>query len=94
MGIEIRSIEADEVAAFISADTTAFGSSATTAFIDAYRPGLELDRTIAAFDGAQLVATAATYSLEMTVPGGAQIPIGGLSWVGVLPTHRRRGLLR
>jgi predicted acetyltransferase len=30
----------------------------------------------------------------MTVPGGAPLPTAGVTVVGVLPTHRRRGILR
>jgi predicted acetyltransferase len=32
--------------------------------------------------------------VRLTVPGGARIPIAGVTEVGVLPTHRRRGVLR
>ena len=32
--------------------------------------------------------------LKLTVPGGAVLPMAGLSWVAVSPTHRRRGALR
>ena len=33
------------------------------------------------------------YSFELTLPGGAIVPAAAVSWVGVLPTHRRRGVL-
>jgi predicted acetyltransferase len=32
--------------------------------------------------------------LRLTVPGGAVLPMAGVSWVCVAPTHRRRGVLR
>ena len=54
----------------------------------------ELDRTWVAEDGDRYVATATSYSFEMTVPGGARVPTAGVAQVAVLPTHRRRGLLR
>ncbi len=53
----------------------------------------ELDRTLAAHDGADVVGVGRVYSLELVVPGGARLPVGGVSWIGVLPTHRRRGIL-
>jgi predicted acetyltransferase len=53
----------------------------------------EFDRTLAFFDGKEMVATAGIFSYEMTVPGGA-LPCGGVTRVSVLTTHRRRGLLR
>src|SRR5215212_1694380 len=54
----------------------------------------ELDRVWAAEDDGRYVATAIAYSFEMTVPGGARVPVAGVAQVAVLPTHRRRGLLR
>jgi predicted acetyltransferase len=52
----------------------------------------EFDRSLAAFDGAQPVATAGAYSFTLSVPG-ALVPAAGVTWVSVLPTHRRRGIL-
>ena len=54
----------------------------------------ELDRTWVVEDGDEYVATATAYAFAMTVPGGARVPAAGVAQVGVLPTHRRRGLLR
>ncbi len=34
-----------------------------------------------------------SFGTQMVVPGGT-VPIAGLSWVGVHPAHRRRGILR
>jgi len=52
----------------------------------------EFDRTLAFFEGPEIVATAGIFSYEMTVPGGA-LPCAGVTRVSVLSTHRRRGLL-
>jgi predicted acetyltransferase len=54
----------------------------------------ELDRTQAAFVGGEMVGTSAVFSLELTIPGKGPVPMGGVTAVGVLPTHRRQGLLR
>lgn len=54
---------------------------------------LEMDRTlVATLDGAD-AGLASTFSLQMSVPGVSRLPVAGLTWVGVLPTHRRRGVL-
>ncbi|MER7582185.1 GNAT family N-acetyltransferase [Kitasatospora sp. NPDC097691] len=55
---------------------------------------LEMDRALLAVapDG-RPVGTAAMYSFELTLPGGGLVPVGGVSAVGVLPSHRRRGAL-
>ena len=54
----------------------------------------EVDRTFVVDDGTILAGTAGAYSLDMTLPGGGTVPMCGVTDVGVLPTHRRRGMLR
>lgn len=52
----------------------------------------EQDRSLAAFDGPAIVATAGAYSFRLSVPGAAA-DVAGVSLVSVLPGYRRRGLL-
>jgi predicted acetyltransferase len=54
----------------------------------------QLDRMHAAFDGSEIVGGAGAFTFRMTVPGGAALETAGVTIVGVLPTHRRRGILR
>jgi predicted acetyltransferase len=54
---------------------------------------LDPQRAHAAFEGDQAVAGSAAFAFDLTVPGG-QVKAAGVTVVGVLPTHRRRGLLR
>jgi predicted acetyltransferase len=49
-------------------------------------------RMHAAFDGDAIVGGAGVFPFELSVPGG-QLPCAGITMVGVLPTHRRRGIL-
>jgi predicted acetyltransferase len=71
----------------------AFGASLPTdEELAASREITEFDRSLAFFDGPEMVATAGIFSYEMTVPGG-RLPCGGVTRVSVLTTHRRRGLL-
>jgi predicted acetyltransferase len=71
----------------------AFGASLPTdEELAASREITEFDRTLAFFDGSEIVATAGIFSYEMTVPGGT-LPCAGVTRVSVLSTHRRRGLL-
>lgn len=55
---------------------------------------LEMDRCLLALtaDG-RPVGTAAAHSFELTLPGAALVPAAGVTAVGVLPSHRRRGVL-
>jgi predicted acetyltransferase len=59
----------------------------------AWWSGFEMDRGLVAEDAGRIVATAGAYSFELTVPGGALVPVAGVTAVGVLPSHRRRGIL-
>jgi predicted acetyltransferase len=54
---------------------------------------LPLDRMHAAFEDGEIVGGAGAFPFELTVPGGS-LPCGGVTVVGVYPTHRRRGVLR
>lgn len=48
---------------------------------------------IGAWDGDQCVGHAGAFHLDTLVPGGTWLPTAGVTRVGVLPTHARRGLL-
>jgi len=94
MEFEIRPITGDEFPVYVRALETAFGSEGSDEEIEAERPLFELDRSLAVFDAGRIVATAGAYSFSLTVPGPASCAAAGVTAVGVLPTHRRRGILR
>ena len=48
---------------------------------------------VGAYEGDVLGGVASALDLELSVPGGATLPTFGLTWVAVLPSHRRRGAL-
>jgi len=48
---------------------------------------------LAAWDGTRCVGNVAAFRFDSTVPGGAKVATAGVTRVGVLPTHTRRGLL-
>lgn len=51
------------------------------------------DRTFGAFDGARQVGTTLSFPSSLTVPGGAMLPMSGVTFVGVRSDYRRRGAL-
>ena len=92
---EIRLLREDEVAEYVEV--------LSTAFLD--RPDVERvardlwslwegTRTWAALVDGRICGTFRSWPTELTVPGGAGLPAAGVSAVTVLPTHRRRGVLR
>jgi len=55
---------------------------------------IEVDRMHAARENGRTVGGAGAFTYELSVPGGATVPSAGVTVVGVLPTYRRRGVLR
>jgi predicted acetyltransferase len=56
-------------------------------------PALSHLNVFGAFEDGRMVGVAVDLPLELTVPGGRFVKTRGLTWVGTLPTHRRRGAL-
>lgn len=83
----------DEIEAFVLADGYGFGDRWALADHEAWARA-DLDRSVGAFVDGEIVATGRNYSLELTLPGGARVPAGGVSWISTRPTHRRQGWLR
>jgi len=91
MSVEVRAIALDELDALMLADERGFGAKP---------PGTsrswgeaELDRTRVAIEDGVIVGASRTYSFELTMPGCTLMPAGAVSWVAVIPTHRRRGVV-
>jgi predicted acetyltransferase len=93
--MEFRTITEGEIEPFFRTLVNAFGDVRPDPDeLAADRGMLELDRTFAAFDDGAIVGCAGIFSQEMTVPGGSSASTAGVTLVGVLPTHRRQGILR
>ncbi|WP_406047913.1 GNAT family N-acetyltransferase [Kribbella sp. NBC_00889] len=92
MAIEIGRFEG-EWGELLELIDVAFSAPWSEAQLEAERQVWEPDRSIVAIDEKQLVGHTAAFSHRMTVPG-AQVPMAGVTMVGVRATHRRRGILR
>lgn len=92
MTLTVRVIADSEWPAYSAVLYEAFNSSYPPEIGERWRELSEIDRTIAAFDGDLAVGGAQILSFSMTVPGGP-VPVAGVTGVGVLPSHRRRGVL-
>jgi predicted acetyltransferase len=93
MPFEVRAITDDELDDLWLVDNRAFGQPPGPADQPRAWARAEFDRTRCAFDDGALVGASRAYSFEFTLPGGAVLPAAAVSWVGVAPTHRRRGVL-
>src|SRR5260370_11637729 len=88
----LRPVSSDEFKTWAHMIANTYGQDRRDADLEHERSTIELERTIAAFDGAEPVAGAAIYTRSMTIPGARQ-PSAGVTWISVSPTHRRRGIL-
>lgn len=92
-GIEVRPSRPDELAGVLEAAAVPFGFDVTDEFREGFVRYMDPATTICAFEGQAVVGTSGVFGYEVTVPGGARLPAGGITLATVLPTHRRRGVL-
>ena len=92
MDLEYRSPSADEFEAVYRAVYVAFGEEPKEDDVERARRVMPVDRVVAAWDDGRPVGVAASWPFELTIPGG-MAPAAGVTWVGVHPSHRRRGIL-
>ncbi|MGX9889006.1 GNAT family N-acetyltransferase [Streptomyces sp. NPDC002276] len=92
--IEPRVLRRDEWNTWYDTLITAFGGTPEAPEERELWDGLtEVDRSLGIWDGDACVGTAGAFSFRITVPGGASVPVAGITMVSVAATHRRRGLL-
>ena len=89
----IRSVSPDEWDVVFANDQLAFAELFPPEIIERERGLLPWSRTLGAYDGDELVGFTAAYEQGMRIPGGMLPSTGGVTWVTVRPTHRRRGIL-
>ncbi|MCA1709259.1 MAG: GNAT family N-acetyltransferase, partial [Actinobacteria bacterium] len=93
MEIEVRFMRDGELPRLREVLSTAFGGGDPESDWDiVWEKVFEHDRLIVATEGDDIAGVAGSFSFTMSVPG-AEIPAAGLTVVGVLPTHRRKGIL-
>ena len=94
MPIDIRLMGPERLEDFIHPIMTAFGGAPTLERLEYMKRVIELDTRIGAFDGDKHVGSAGVYAFDMSTTGGRMVKTAGLTMVAVMPTHRRRGILR
>jgi predicted acetyltransferase len=82
----------DEVAESLRTVEAAFGEEPRESDLDSAKKTMPVDRAILARENGTIAGTGAAFPFSLTIPGG-ELPCAGITWIGVLPTHRRRGVL-
>lgn len=91
MSIEIRPATAEEFPDVLRPIMHYFGRTPSAEFADRFGAILPPDRIHAAFDNGEVVGSGGVFPFETGIPGGL-VRSAGVTLVGVLPTHRRRGI--
>ncbi|MEU2191556.1 GNAT family N-acetyltransferase [Streptomyces fimicarius] len=94
--MKIRSTTDEDLDVYVDTVHAAFGHFPETPVEGGglWWSALEMERCLLALtaDG-RPVGTAGAYAFELTLPGEAVVPVSGVTSVGVLPSHRRQGVL-
>ncbi|MFE1416334.1 GNAT family N-acetyltransferase [Streptomyces sp. NPDC085524] len=97
MSADVRPIAESELPEWLRTVNTGFLTAARVTDSDVAQRAKQNDltRTLGAFDSetGRCVGAFRSFAQQLTVPGGASVPSSAVSNVGVLPTHRRQGLL-
>jgi predicted acetyltransferase len=91
--IELRTPGDEQVIEFLKPLPLAFSEPVSDEEYALEAKSLEADRVVGAFEGNLQVGCAAALTFRLTVPGG-EVGAAGITIVGVIPTHTRRGILR
>jgi predicted acetyltransferase len=91
--VEIRPATPEEFPAVLAPIMHYFGRTPGEEFAERFGPLIPPDRIHVAFDDGDVAGSGGVFPFETSVPGGF-VRAAGVTLVGVLPTHRRRGILR
>jgi predicted acetyltransferase len=93
MSVEIRTCPPDRFPELLKTAEIVFGEDVSDELVERVRKVSDPARFVCALDNDRFVATGGVFSVNLSVPGG-DLPVGGVTWITVLPSHRRRGILR
>jgi predicted acetyltransferase len=94
MDIEVRPCgSTEELRDALNVISHYFGHQNTDEDAERFANWIEVDRMHAARENGTIVGGAGAFTYRMAVPGGGSVSAGGVTVVGVLPSHRRRGVL-
>jgi len=91
--VEIRPVTAEEWVDYLRAEHIPFGIQISDEEMKYQSQRFGAWNTLAAFEEGRIVATAGDWDMRLTLPGSTDVQAPGVTAVGVLPTHRRQGLL-
>ena len=88
---ELRPVTPDEFESWLRAESRAH-SNRLDHEPEELRPHFDLARSLAVFEGSNIIGGCQAHRLEMSIPGGASA-VAGVANVAVQPTHTRQGVM-
>jgi predicted acetyltransferase len=92
MSAEIRLVPEDRFAEYIRTAEIAFSENMDDDLIGRLEVVADKSRFLCAIDNDQFVGTSGVFTQRLSVPGG-EVAAGGVTFVTIVPSHRRRGLM-
>jgi predicted acetyltransferase len=92
MAVEIRIPEQNEHQAWFQACETSFSGEIRDEDVERDRKMIPAERMFGAYDNGAIVGTSCDLPMLLRIPGG-ELAAAGVTSVGVMPSHRRRGIL-
>jgi predicted acetyltransferase len=92
MGIDVRIVPEEDRERWFEVCSAAFSDELRADAVEADAKLLPVERRYGAYADGSLVGTAADFLHTLSVPGG-EVSAAGVTMVGVVPTHRRQGIL-
>jgi predicted acetyltransferase len=93
MSVDIRVCPPDRFAELLRTAEVGFSEDVADDLIERVKAVSDPARWVCGMDGDRIVSTGGVFTVTLSVPGG-ELPAGGVTWVTVLPSHRRRGIMR
>jgi predicted acetyltransferase len=92
LSVEIRACPPDRFVELLKTSEIGFSEDLSNDMIGRVERVADKERWWAPFDGDRMVGTSGIFTMHLKIPGG-ELPAGGITFVTVLPSHRRRGLM-
>lgn len=92
MAFDVLIPEPGELEELFAVNSFSFGMPPSAERVELSLKLTDRERLLGAWADGRCVGSAGAFTFELSVPG-ASLPCGGVTWVGVAPTHRRRGVL-
>ena len=92
--MQLITVDPSELEPWARMIATGFGERFRPERLEDFRALDDPERTLGWREDGAWVGGGGSLALRLPLPGGAELPVAGITAVAVLPTHRRRGLLR